>query len=177
MLSFVASLPESQNLNQRLWGNEERIDTRLDKEIWDWIDWALGWRNADIVYYIQIKKEISLVDFGWSYLYRRDHYSRWRSYGGHCPHTINIHSWIRGRLCHSSKPHSAKALLPNGTETLGFFVWFCPCQKHTSLRTSFIFYSCFCCRDRLNMMIRNCDDQEARLVSASLAMLVESARW
>lgn len=119
MLSFVASLPESQNLNQRLWGNEERIDTRLDKEIWDWIDWALGWRNADIVYYIQINKDVSLVDFGWSYLYRRDHYSRWRSCGGHSPHTINIHSWIRGRLCHSSKPHSAKALPPNGTETVG----------------------------------------------------------
>lgn len=33
----------------------------------------------------------------------------------------------------------------------------------------------FSCRDRLNMMIRSCDDQEARLVSASLAMLVESA--
>lgn len=39
---------------------------------WDWVDWALGWGNADIVYYVQINKEISLVDFGGSYLYRRE---------------------------------------------------------------------------------------------------------
>lgn len=142
------------------------------------MDWALGRRNTDMVYYVQINKDISLVDFGWSYLYKREDFRLlfqmeklwWNSL-----HTINIHSWIRGRLCHPSKPHSAKALLPNGTETLGFFMWLCPCQQHTSVRTSFTSYSCFSCRDRLNMMIRSCDDQEARLVSASLAMLVESA--
>lgn len=45
------------------------------QKIWDWMDWALGWRNTDMVYYIQINKDISLVYFGWSYLYRREDFS------------------------------------------------------------------------------------------------------